>query len=608
MSHSEPFFGRRAELDELMRFLSSPSCALYILQGNPGMGKSALIRQLLRLCDERSLVSFTHIFPIASDESPEDLARELNHTLAKGRFLIWGPGSHSQLKTIAEALPPLGSLISALLGERTVSERSKLLRLLRLIGAKTEKPVLLAFDPFDYLKRTDYEEFFLALAQEVPQNIKLIIPQRQTDILAASTRIKLVDRVIRNDCILGPLAEEHANAMANALLKQDNVPGDVLKLIWDKYQGWPLAIRMAASALQMSPEFVLRVPPDLKTLCTHMFASCPQDSLRVFYSLAVVPAAIQFEDLSELSGLSPEEVAAALDTPQVAQGVVKEEKHDTIHLRFFHVVFRDYVREYMQSRQVDETPYIARLHKHLRKLAESIDRETRSIGVGERDARALGLSRKLLLYRSVLRRSEELQYLAEHLLLRVASLRYGGRSYALYSLLIIGSAGALLIAPDRMEWALGVLHGVTFDDSFLHPEYAVLLMGHLLVRYAKHLDDEMRELINKRLTELTNQDHLKDLSVVASRTVNFVAQGQDPLAISEMDAMLPKIYNDESFHTVSEEEFTAVERRAKELIMTSTYEWSTADRELMYKYIRMTEARSKQGRCAASRSLEGHRK
>jgi hypothetical protein len=143
--------------------------------------------------------------------------------------------------------------------------------------------------------------------------------------------------------------------------------------------------------------------------------------------------------------------------------------------------------------------YASRLNHKLVKDAITVYGRMEKQTVTERDAAALHYSRKLRTYEKLLREGDQSRKIAI-LLKRIDSLAPGGRSFSLYSLLVLARANALTVSQEEGEQFLKVFYTVLLEDSFLHPEYALLLLGVLISKKelasmpkrSKHVNSEFR--------------------------------------------------------------------------------------------------------------------
>lgn len=585
MIKQNKFIGRASELEELYEFIGSPDAVLLVLIGKPGMGKSDLVREFNARLQEDHAVLLAHLFEANRDQPPEDLASEMSHALSKGQFLLWGPDDRRKLKSFAAAIPMIGPALNALIEDRSKSNRSKLIDILNILSQKSLERIVLIIDPFDYIEKSEYEDFFTTLARSLPPKVKIIVPQRPADVLAQSSRFLALPTVRTNKRELGPLPKGDSYQMVSSLLTDTTNP-DVLTALWEQSNGWPLALYMGANAIARGENISSSVSSDIESLCAHLLNSCPSQVRQLVYAAALPSLDFYLDDLQVVSGLSSEEFAQAMENPAANQVLVKQNRSGNISVRLFHVLFRDYVRDYMRQYGISHELYLKRLHLKLLADAEILYSGMDAKNITDRDAMALSFAGKLRLYNTLLRANEYTYRLAQILLGRIDSLRYGGRSYSLYSLLVLAQSNALVVRPTDVDRCLKVLNTVLVEEYFLHPEYAVLLIGSILTTLNTVIHPEAVGICRKRIAVLAQQTTNRLLAEVSSSAHYALEQGLNPLFAFELDNLLPTIYLDKDFEDDQDWDSTDAQFRFKRLLETPVTQWTPKDHSFMHNYIR----------------------
>jgi hypothetical protein len=403
MPEQYTFIGRADELEELYEFIRSSDAVLFVLVGKPGMGKSALVRELHACLQEDRDVLLCHLFDANRDWPPEELASDMAHALSKGQFLLWGPDDRRKLKTLASAVPLVGPFIDALIEDKGKSNRSKLIDILNTLAQKSLQRIVLIIDPFDYIEKSEYEDFFTALARSLPPRVKVIVPQRPADVLAKSSRFLALPAVRTNRKELASLPKEDSYQMATSLLTTTvKSPDTVARTLWEQSNGWPLVLYIGANAIARGESLSSPILGDIEKLCAHLLDNCPIQVRQLLYAAALPSLDFFMDDLRVVSGLTPEEFAQALEDPAARQVLVQQNRFNAISIRLFHVIFRDYVRAYMDRLGIPRKPYLERLHLKLLEDAELLYGEMDDRDVTERDAMALMFAGKLRLYDTLL--------------------------------------------------------------------------------------------------------------------------------------------------------------------------------------------------------------
>lgn len=333
----------------------------------------------------------------------------------------------------------------------------------------------------------------------------------------------------------------------------------------------------------------------LDHLYSGLLDACDATVRQLLFATALAPLSIYREDLSEVSELSAEDLDQAINS-RASRGFVETlEQFGAIHVQIFHASLRDYLITQMARIGLIDT-YSLRLHRKLLKDAIAVYGRLDGESVTERDAAALHYSRKLRLYEPLLRQSDETRQIAIILLNRIDSLRFGGRSFSLYSLLVLARANALSISSEDGERFLKVLHTVIGEDSFLHAEYAVLLyavllFGVIISMASLNLHPEAVQTCKRRISLVARlpKQHVK--SKVADLVESALKEGSDPLKKFELDEMLPQAYFETTALGAEDLESAEFESQMTQLIQTPVSEWTPEQRQMMDRYIRFTEVK-----------------
>jgi hypothetical protein len=419
--------------------------------------------------------------------------------------------------------------------------------------------------------------------------VKIIVPQRPADVLAVSSRFLALPAVRRNKIELGPLPQADSHKLAESLLANYEKDSQLIGTLCDLSKGWPLALYIGAHAIARGDKEASLLS-DIESLCSHLLGNCPSEVRRLLYVVSLPSLDFYLEDLREVVGSKYEDFASILEHATVRQVTVQQNRSGKNSLRLFHVIFRDYVRAYMQRMEISKTPYVEALHSKLLKDAETLYSDMDTKTVVDRDTTALHFAEKLRLYETLLEPNGPMCRLATILLNRIDSLRPGGRSYSLYSLLVLARTGALVIKRHEAERFLKVFSNVLLEDSFLHPEYAVLLIGSILMTYKAEVDPETARICRRRITDIAKHASTPLLSEVASSVHYALEQGVNPLLAFELDQLLPIVYQrDDVIEKPINWQSSEMKERAKCLVQTPVSQWTTHDHYFMHSYIRYAE-------------------
>jgi len=178
-------------------------------------------------------ILFAHHFDLDRYQSPEDLALSINEELIRGRLMSYLPKDNVLLSKLAENIPIVGKAVAEMITNSKKNERKKLADLLNMYIKTKRKKIVLVMDPFEAMERSDYEAFFAGLVHDLSSEVKIIVPQRPSDLLAASPSFLAIRGVTTNALPLEPLPREKSIEMARSLLPLKG-------LIWQRKPGHDL--------------------------------------------------------------------------------------------------------------------------------------------------------------------------------------------------------------------------------------------------------------------------------------------------------------------------------------------------------------------------------
>jgi hypothetical protein len=587
---TEEFFDRVNELQELHEFVLTSPQTVFLLIGKMGMGKSKIVREFHRQLRNKSNFLVPDISVLYGAQSPEEFASDLNHKLTDRRFMLWRPEDPTTIRRAFGIVPLVGPLIQALIKDQNKPERIKLEGILNLLGRNIKRWVVLILDPYDaHIERSDYVDFFTMLVHRLPSTVKLIVPQRPGDVLAASTKFLSLPAVTTNKNELKPLPKSHAYQLADSLIPNCAEKEQLLDQIWRDANGWPLLISWQARSYARGEE--VKDSIDLDQAYSRLLEVANSSVRQLLFAIALAPLGIYREDLPETSGLRAEELEGAINNRTIRESVESFEQFGAKQVRIFHASLRDYLLKHMAQIGVVEE-YASRLNHKLVKDAIAVYGRMGKQTVTERDAAALHYSRKLRTYEKILREGDQSRKIAITLLKRIDSLAPGGRSFSLYSLLVLARANALTVNKEEGEQFLKAFYTVLIEDSFLHPEYALLLLGVLISEQELGLNAEAVETCKQRILLMANAEKQDTKSRVAHLVRGALEEGLDPLKSFELEEMLPASYFEEPLVAGENLASAHFESEMARLIRTPVSDWSPEQRYLMERYIRFKEVKA----------------
>ncbi|MBI3269008.1 MAG: tetratricopeptide repeat protein [Planctomycetes bacterium] len=313
-------YGREPELEALdaaIARLSEGRGQLLVLSGEAGIGKSHLVRELVRRALKRGARVFggqaqahgqrtaylpwlsvlKSFFGFAADEESTLRAAKIRQRIAELEpgLAEWAPLVAGILQVKMEEGPGLRTLDPKLRKERLFDT---ILALLRKAGRKT--PILLAFEDASWL-----DDLSLELVKLVAQNVE------DAPVLVAVSCRHERDLPSLNDIPgelrlrLGPLPEEAALTLSRELNGGAELPAAWNKPLLSRSNGNPLFLREILLALKQpgAPTGVSRVPDSLTGLLLARVDRLAETDRTVLRAASVLGPRFKFSSLSSLTPL-----------------------------------------------------------------------------------------------------------------------------------------------------------------------------------------------------------------------------------------------------------------------------------------------------------------
>ncbi|HZT12455.1 MAG TPA: AAA family ATPase, partial [Candidatus Baltobacteraceae bacterium] len=344
-----PFVGRNAELEELLSLLEGAPSALALVEGEPGIGKTALLDRFGKTAMQRGM-NVVSLRAIPDDARPFAIWASYYSALSGEEFDAFLHRTHGA------AADELGAALSRTLPERTV----------------------LIVDDAQYL-RADALQTLVVLAKHVAleRGRVMAIGTRSEGLPELAQRL---GETAYTAVALSPLSDGDVdNAIALAGVDLDAAASDAFR---KRARGHPLYVKGLLEQLvrsgamrheggrwrMASAEADLELPASLRRLIEARIRSRGAHALNVACALALEPAAAPHE-IGHACGLSEMEVLDALDDllghrilvePQTgprhfafahdllaeaARGMLPSARRTRLHSRFAHVLEASEVRE-----------------------------------------------------------------------------------------------------------------------------------------------------------------------------------------------------------------------------------------------------------------------
>lgn len=324
----QPFVGRQQELEALMAAIDRPQGQVLLIAGNQGTGKTALLSELRKRLARSSYERhrFTLFSCVASTDTVNaklfELMDDLVHIddLTRGKLVLGIPEERERWRNLLKAVPTIGEALAALVRDDRRPVRSRFIQTLAIVAGhlQSEQRLVLLFDPEKYLLG-DYAAEWLNIAQGLPDRVAAVFAQRPDDALMASDDLAVLPNVHRTPARpLGFLGRSESDEFlrefvkANPQLSYLGAPAEEPELrsmqavFWERYQGYPLAMRIVVDELDADPvnplETLRQLPSRLTDLLRRQYDSVRDkvgaDGLHLLKVLAVQPVPMRIDVLS----------------------------------------------------------------------------------------------------------------------------------------------------------------------------------------------------------------------------------------------------------------------------------------------------------------------
>lgn len=372
---AQPFVGRTHELEALLAAINRTEGQLLLVVGDPGTGKSALLSALRGRLARSS--SECHRYAWCSRLAPTDtvnaklfeLMDDLLHIddLTRGKLVLGIPEERERWRSLLKAVPTIGQALATLVSDDHRPVRSRFLATLATVASylQPDQRLVLLFDPEKYL-HADYAAEWLHLAQELPDRVTAVFAQRPDDALIASDDLSVLPNVRRiPPQPLGSLSRPESDqfllefvrgtpelASLGTPAKQPEL--DALQdVLWERYQGYPLVMRLVADELSANPanplEILRQLPSRLVDLLQRRYNAVRDkvgsDGLRLLKALAVQPFPTR---VNVISGMLSRDrnIIELLSGRRELQVLLRIEADSTLSLS--HSLFEEFVQSRME--------------------------------------------------------------------------------------------------------------------------------------------------------------------------------------------------------------------------------------------------------------------
>jgi tetratricopeptide (TPR) repeat protein len=286
--------------------------------------------------------------------------------LTRGKLVLGIPEERQRWRDFLKAVPAIGESLAVLVRDDHRPVRSRFLETLAIVAShlQQEQRLVLLFDPEKYL-HADYAAEWLHIAQELPERVTAVFAQRPDDALIASNDLNAISNVHHIPARpLGSLSRSESDEFlrkfvnGNPALSHLGTPAKEPELnslqavFWERYQGYPLAMRIVADELDTDPvrplETLRQLPSRLADLLQRQYNNVRDkvgaDGLRLLKALAVQPFPVGFNVISSILSLD-RNIIEQLSARRELRALLRIEANPALSL--YHSIFEEFVQSKM---------------------------------------------------------------------------------------------------------------------------------------------------------------------------------------------------------------------------------------------------------------------
>lgn len=375
----QPFVGRQQEIEALMAAIDRPQGQVLLIAGDPGTGKSALLSELRRRLAyaPSQFCRYAWFSRLTSTDTVSaklfELMDDLLHIddLTRGR-LVWGvPEEGQKWREFLKGVPAIGQLLSALVRDDHRPVRSRFLETLAAVANRLEQDqrLVLLFDPEKYL-HGDYAAEWLNIAQGLPDRVTAVFAQRPDDALMASDDLVVLPKVHRIPSqSLGFLGRSESDEFLREFVKaepqlaylvapaKESELRAIQAVFWERYQGYPLVMRIVVDELGADPvnplQTLRQLPSRLTDLMQRQYNNVRDkvgaDGLHLLKVLAVQPVPVRIDVLSSVLSRDSN-LIEQLSARREIRILLRIEAHRALSL--YHSIFEEFVQSQMDRNEL----------------------------------------------------------------------------------------------------------------------------------------------------------------------------------------------------------------------------------------------------------------
>jgi DNA-binding CsgD family transcriptional regulator len=341
--------GREVELRDLVDAVAQPPAVVF-LRGEPGIGKSRLVAELLdhpELANRQRLIGHCHQLSEPSPLGPVIDALRAARLAPHARLGPVTGALRGLLPELIEDLPPAPPPLDDPRAERQRTARA----IVELLHACP--PTLLVLEDLHWADEVT-ADLLRILVPDVPSHLTMLLTFRQEELPATSPLPGLLARRPRQargrDIALEGLTPGQTGALVSAILGEAGVSQEFADYLHERTAGIPFAVEEVVGLLRDRRDIIrrgdrwarvaldeLQVPPAVRDTVLARLRHLPADARRVVHAAAVIGVPADEQALAGLAGLAADMAIEALSSA-IAAGLLWEDEEG---IGFRHALARD---------------------------------------------------------------------------------------------------------------------------------------------------------------------------------------------------------------------------------------------------------------------------
>jgi len=375
------FVGRKEEIKKFGKFIHSEARRVLLVIGKQGIGKTRLLEQLELECyGYKDLECLVYSYQIKGTDPPEQYLYQIMDEIwmRKSVFSRIIDKKGEIIKKSVILIPGLGKILKNVTESifrdprRPVTDRFKIFLQEITEGFKKKNQRFVFFiDPLDELTRVVHRDAWRAITQNLPYQVKIIIAQRDKDVLASC--IELADNEDVECWTIDCLSDKETKDLVKDELAYTKPTKEFIDEFANRYKGYPLfidgAVKLLRKIKDFTPEALKKLPaPRLTKL---LYDKLDDDERNLINHLSVLEIPVDMRFLRYFTGIKGWTIDGLLKRTNV-RDVVKVEENGKRTYQIYHQTFKDFVLREMKKTDYDIPGLRNKASKSLSKMLEEI--------------------------------------------------------------------------------------------------------------------------------------------------------------------------------------------------------------------------------------------